>query len=84
MGNFSELDMYLFGQSTHYDIYKKFGAHLVTENRKKGTRFTVWAPNAKNVWVVGSFNDWNETSHPMEVFMNCSFRVYRKAISTNT
>ena len=66
MGNFSELDMYLFGQSTHYDIYKKFGAHLVTENRKKGTRFTVWAPNAKNVWVIGSFNDWNETSHPME------------------
>ena len=39
MGNFTELDMYLFGQATHYDIYKKLGAHPQTRKRKKGICF---------------------------------------------
>jgi 1,4-alpha-glucan branching enzyme len=66
MGFFTELDMYLLGQSTHYDIYKKLGAHPVTVKRKKGVLFDLWAPGAKRVWVIGSFNDWDETSHEME------------------
>ncbi len=41
MGYFTELDMYLLGQSTHYDIYKKLGAHLMTQKRKKGDRKSV-------------------------------------------
>ncbi len=62
----SEADQYLFAQGTHYDIYKKLGAHLSEENGKKGMMFAVWAPHARAVHVVGSFNDWDENRHPME------------------
>ena len=62
----SEADQYLFAQGTHYDIYKKLGAHPSTEDGVKGMYFAVWAPNAASVHVIGTFNDWNEESHPME------------------
>ena len=61
----SEIDQYLFGQGTHYEIYKKLGAHVITLNGEKGTYFAVWAPNALEVYVVGSFNNWGKT-HCME------------------
>lgn len=61
----SEADQYLFAQGTHYDIYKKLGAHPSKENGKKGMFFGVWAPNAASVHVIGTFNDWNETAAPM-------------------
>lgn len=66
MMHFGELDQYLFGQATHYDIYKKLGAHLTTRNRKKGVYFAVWAPNAQAVSVVGDFNEWEDSADPME------------------
>lgn len=62
----SEADQYLFAQGTHYDIYKKLGAHLSVERGKKGVFFGVWAPNAQSVHLIGTFNDWNETSHEMK------------------
>jgi len=62
----TELDQYLFGQGTHYDIFKKLGAHLVVQDGVEGTHFAVWAPNAYAVNLVGSFNDWNEESHTMK------------------
>ena len=55
-----ELDQYLFGQGTHYDIYKKLGAHMATNEGKKGVYFAVWAPHAAKVHVVGDFNEWEE------------------------
>ena len=61
----SKDDEYLFAQGTHYDIYKKLGAHLSEENGKKGVYFAVWAPNAQRVHVVGDFNGWNEGSHEL-------------------
>ena len=61
----SEADQFLFAQGTHYDIYKKLGAHLSVEDGEEGTFFAVWAPNAEKVHVIGSFNDWDETSHEM-------------------
>ena len=61
----SEDDSYLFGQGTHYDIYKKLGAHFSEENGKKGVFFAVWAPNAEKVAVVGTFNNWDENRNPM-------------------
>lgn len=61
----SEADQYLFAQGTHYDIYKKLGAHPSVENGRKGMFFAVWAPNAASVHVIGTFNNWNEESHPM-------------------
>jgi 1,4-alpha-glucan branching enzyme len=66
MGNFSELDMYLFGQATHYDIYKKLGAHPQVRRKKKGVCFAVYAPHARKVFVIGEFNDWNETTHELK------------------
>lgn len=66
MGNFSEMDAYLFGQATHYDIYKKLGANKGKEKGKEGYYFDVWAPHAIAVAVIGDFNDWNETSHMLK------------------
>ncbi len=65
MSNFTEMDCYLFGQATHYDIYRKMGAHVMTENGESGVCFDVWAPHADRVYVIGEFNGWNETSHKM-------------------
>ncbi|HIY55897.1 MAG TPA: 1,4-alpha-glucan branching protein GlgB [Candidatus Dorea merdavium] len=61
-----DLDQYLFGQGNHYDLYKKMGAHLVSDGKKKGAYFAVWAPHAKSVSVVGDFNDWDTQANPME------------------
>ena len=62
----SEMDQYLFSQGTHYDIYKKLGAHFSEEKGVKGVFFAVWAPHAAAVHVIGEFNGWNEESHPMK------------------
>lgn len=65
MANFSELDRYLFGQATHYDIYRKLGAHPTDEYGIRGVCFDLWAPNASRVWVIGTFNGWSETENEM-------------------
>ena len=61
-----ELDQYLFGQGTHYEIYKKLGAHKVKVRGKEGVYFAVWAPNARRVAVVGDFNEWDFEANYME------------------
>lgn len=61
-----ELDQYLFGQGTHYEIYKKMGAHEVTKDGVKGVYFAVWAPHAKRVSVIGEFNEWDFDADYME------------------
>ncbi|WP_242824227.1 GlgB N-terminal domain-containing protein [[Clostridium] dakarense] len=58
------IDMFKMGQS--YDSYKFMGSHIATYKGKKGICFNLWAPNAKNVYLVGDFNDWDKESHPME------------------
>ena len=62
----SDTDCYLFGQGTHYDIYRKLGAHLSAENGRDGVFFAVWAPHAASVFVIGDFNGWNEQASPMQ------------------
>lgn len=66
MSNFTEMDCYLFGQGTHYEIYKKMGAHQMQVKGRKGVNFTVWAPNASAVFVIGEFNNWDENANPMQ------------------
>ncbi len=64
-GIISEMDRYLFGQGTHYEIYEKLGAHPMTLDGKRGVYFAVWAPHATSVSLVGDFNNWEPESHPM-------------------
>ncbi len=61
-----ELDQYLFGHGTHYEIYKKMGAHKVTVDGVEGVYFAVWAPHAEKVSVVGEFNHWEVDADEME------------------
>jgi 1,4-alpha-glucan branching enzyme len=60
-----ELDLHLFGEGKHENIYQKLGAHAVTHDGVKGVSFAVWAPNAELVSVVGNFNGWKGTQHSM-------------------
>ena len=91
MSNFTEMDCYLFGQATHYDIYRKMGAHKMTIEGEEGVCFDVWAPHADRVYVIGEFNGWNETSHEMKrvtprrwAYTNCLYRASRLAVCTSS
>lgn len=61
----SDYDLYLYHQGTNYHSYQMFGAHCVSENGEKGVRFSVWAPNAQAISVVGDFNNWQQDLHKM-------------------
>jgi 1,4-alpha-glucan branching enzyme len=65
MAWFSDLDLHLFAEGTHERVYERMGAHLATISGQKGVHFAVWAPNARAVWLMGEFNGWNQSSHPM-------------------
>ena len=60
-----EVDLHLFGEGQHWQIYEKFGAHLRTIGDAGGVYFAVWAPNAQRVSVVGDFNGWDGRVNPM-------------------
>ena len=91
----SEMDRYLFGQGTHYEIYEKLGAHPMTLNGTKGVYFAVWAPHAVSVSLVGDFNNWDPESHPMTLLETSGIyeifvpglkegSLYKFAIATQT
>ncbi|PUU92969.1 MULTISPECIES: 1,4-alpha-glucan branching protein GlgB [Halanaerobium] len=61
-----DYDRYLFHQGRHYESYNFLGSHITEEKGKKGVRFTVWAPNAEEISVIGDFNDWNKSENPMQ------------------
>jgi 1,4-alpha-glucan branching enzyme len=63
---FSDFDIDLFRSGKHYRLYEKFGSHPMTVNGEKGTYFAVWAPAAKDVFVVGNFNHFSE-NHRLNV-----------------
>ncbi|MGN1318043.1 MAG: 1,4-alpha-glucan branching enzyme, partial [Lachnospirales bacterium] len=62
-----EQDIYLFNQGTHYKIYEKLGANPTTIDGVEGVLFGVWAPNARRVSVIGSFNNWDGRRHQMRL-----------------
>jgi 1,4-alpha-glucan branching enzyme len=58
-------DLHFFNEGTHYKLYNKLGAHLLSRAGVSGVYFAVWAPNACEVYVIGDFNGWNRNSHPL-------------------
>ncbi|TCD00831.1 1,4-alpha-glucan branching protein GlgB [Pedobacter psychroterrae] len=62
---FSDFDISLFVSGKHFRLYEKFGAHLISVNNTDGTYFSVWAPNAQAVGVIGDFNHWDRSTHPL-------------------
>jgi 1,4-alpha-glucan branching enzyme len=65
IGLLTEQDLYLFNEGRHYRAYEKLGSHLTSVGGEPGTSFSVWAPNAREVTVIGSFNGWNPRLHPL-------------------
>ncbi len=61
----TDFDLYLFSHGTHYEVFKKLGAHIIEEDGHKGVHFAVWAPNAMEVSVVGDFNSWQAGKNKM-------------------
>jgi 1,4-alpha-glucan branching enzyme len=59
----TDQDLYLFNEGNNYRIHEKMGAHLITHNGESGAVFSVWAPNARSLSVVGSFNEWDPKAH---------------------
>ncbi len=66
MVTFGDIDLHLFGEGRHEEIYKKLGAHVTKVGRTKGVSFAVWAPHARGVNVVGDFNNWSGNDHQMQ------------------
>ena len=61
------MDLYLLGEGSDKNVYRKLGAHPKTARGHRGTRFAVWAPNASRVSVVGDFNGWDGRRHVMRL-----------------
>ncbi len=61
----TDYDLHLWMEGSHHRAWEKMGAHLAEVKGEKGTRFAVWAPNARRVSVVGDFNEWKEGAHSL-------------------
>jgi len=62
----TQSDLYLFNEGSHYRIYDKLGAHAMKAGGESGTYFAVWAPNAREVSVIGNFNHWSPGAHALQ------------------
>ncbi len=60
-------DIYLYKEGSHFRLYNKMGSHTMMVEGVEGTLFSVWAPNAAKVSVIGNFNGWDNDSHPLSL-----------------
>ena len=63
----TDQDIYLFREGNHFRLHDKLGSHLLTHEGVAGVLFAVWAPNARQVSVIGDFNGWDRDAHPLQV-----------------
>ncbi|MDW3229873.1 MAG: 1,4-alpha-glucan branching protein GlgB [Acidobacteriota bacterium] len=63
---FSQDDIFLFNEGTHFQLYRHLGAHLIGEAEDNRVHFAVWAPNAESVSVIGDFNNWQPDCHQLK------------------
>ena len=61
----TDYDLHLFSEGNHFRLYDKLGAHIIEHCGVRGVHFSVWAPGAERVSVVGAFNQWDGRRHPM-------------------
>ncbi|MBV9766396.1 MAG: 1,4-alpha-glucan branching protein GlgB [Acidobacteriaceae bacterium] len=80
----SDFDLHLHSEGTNYEGYNSFGAHPVTMDGVKGTRFAVWAPNAIVVSVVGNFNDWDTRRNPMRARTGGVWEIFIPEVGPGT
>ncbi len=95
IGVLTDMDRYLFGNGTHYEIYHKLGAHMLTYEGKRGMYFAVWAPHATAVSLVCDRNSWLLDANPMKMLETSGIwetfipdmgygELYKYAITANT
>lgn len=72
----TDFDIHLFTEGNHHRIYEKLGAHLMTLDGVSGVYFAVWAPNARNVSILGNFNHWDGRKHQMRKFGNGVWELF--------
>jgi 1,4-alpha-glucan branching enzyme len=76
------LDLHLFAEGNHWELYHKLGAHLTEFGGVRGTSFHVWAPNAQRVSVVGEFNGWDGRRNPMRKLLGCGvWEIFLPSVS---
>ena len=69
---FTDFDIDLFRSGKHFRLYEKFGSHITTVHGVEGTYFSVWAPSAQQVSVIGDFNHWADGEHKLNVRWDAS------------
>jgi 1,4-alpha-glucan branching enzyme len=80
----TDFDIHLFGEGNHHRIYEKLGAHAVTIDSVAGVYFAVWAPNARNVSVLGDFNNWDGRKHQMALRSGSIWELFIPELKVGT
>jgi 1,4-alpha-glucan branching enzyme len=80
----TDYDLHLFGEGNHHRIYEKLGAHIIEFNGVKGVYFALWAPNARNVSVIGDFNNWDGRQHQMRKRNNSIWEIFIPDVGANS
>ncbi len=78
----TDFDLHLFAEGNHHRIYEKLGAHTTEIDGVKGVYFAVWAPNARNVSILGDFNQWDGRQHQMGKRNNSVWELFIPEIAS--
>ncbi len=80
----TDFDVHLFAEGNHHRIYEKLGAHLTEVDGVTGVYFALWAPNARNVSVLGDFNHWDGRKHQMRLMDNGIWELFIPGLTVGT